>query len=184
MSSVWNVCHWVANVPPSKTSPVAKSVEKRMFSQATTPQTLFEIQTRDVHTPLPSYPPYPPSLLEGLLYITLTLRLLWFCLLAGGNPQPTMSEAFLSNCVFMTYKWFLSSEELLKKFMQRYPWLYESKVGSFFFYHDKNIVLMFVHVKCFVVMIRLLYIPVFTCDCYKIITFLRLLFPLRIDSCC
>lgn len=39
---------------------------------------------------------------------------------AGGNPQPTMSEAFLSNCVFMTYKWFLSSEELLKKFMQRY----------------------------------------------------------------
>ena len=137
-------------------------------------------------TYIPPYPPtpLPPSPLEGLLYITLTLRLLWFCLLAGGNPQPTMSEAFLSNCVFMTYKWFLSSEELLKKFMQRYPWLYESKVGSFFFYHDKNIVLMFVHVKCFVVMIRLLYIPVFTCDCYKIITFLRLLFPLRIDSCC
>ena len=102
--------------------------------------TLFEIQTRDIHTPLPR------SRLEGLLYIMLTLRLISFCLLAGGNPQPTMSEAFLSNCVFMTYKWFLSSEELLKKFMQRYPWLYESKVGSFFFYHDKNIVLMFVHV--------------------------------------
>jgi len=77
--------------------------------------TLFEIQTGNIHTPL------PPSHLEGLLYIKLTLRLILFCLLAGGNPQPTMSEAFLSNCVFMTYKWFLSSEELLKKFMQRYP---------------------------------------------------------------
>ena len=33
-SSVWNFCHWVADVPPRETSPVAKSKEKRMFSQA------------------------------------------------------------------------------------------------------------------------------------------------------
>ena len=33
-SSVWNFCHWVADVPLRKTSPAAKSEEKRMFSQA------------------------------------------------------------------------------------------------------------------------------------------------------
>ena len=33
-SSVWNFCHWVADVPPLETSPAAKSKEKRMFSQA------------------------------------------------------------------------------------------------------------------------------------------------------
>ena len=33
-SSVWNFCHWVADVPPRETSPAAKSEEKRMFSQA------------------------------------------------------------------------------------------------------------------------------------------------------
>ena len=33
-SSVWNFCRWVTDVPPRKTSPVAKSKEKRMFSQA------------------------------------------------------------------------------------------------------------------------------------------------------
>jgi len=36
--------------------------------------------------------------------------------LSGGDvPDP-----FLSNAVFMTHKWFISSEELLRKFMQRY----------------------------------------------------------------
>ena len=33
-SSVWNLCRGVADVPPRETSPAAKSVEKRMFSQA------------------------------------------------------------------------------------------------------------------------------------------------------
>ena len=33
-SSVWNYCHWVADVPPRETSPATKSEEKRMFSQA------------------------------------------------------------------------------------------------------------------------------------------------------
>ena len=33
-SSVWNLCRWVADVPPPETSPAAKSEEKRMFSQA------------------------------------------------------------------------------------------------------------------------------------------------------
>ena len=33
-SSVWNLCPGVADVPPRETSPAAKSVEKRMFSQA------------------------------------------------------------------------------------------------------------------------------------------------------
>ena len=33
-STVWNFCHWVADVPPRETSPAAKSEEKRMFSQA------------------------------------------------------------------------------------------------------------------------------------------------------
>ena len=33
-SSVWNFCHWVADVPPRETSPAAKSEEKLMFSQA------------------------------------------------------------------------------------------------------------------------------------------------------
>ena len=33
-SSVWNFCHWVADVPPCETSPEAKSEEKRMFPQA------------------------------------------------------------------------------------------------------------------------------------------------------
>ena len=33
-SSLWNFCPWVADVPPRKTSPAAKSEEKRMFSQA------------------------------------------------------------------------------------------------------------------------------------------------------
>ena len=33
-SSVWNFCHWVADVPPRETSPAAKSEEKWMFSQA------------------------------------------------------------------------------------------------------------------------------------------------------
>lgn len=31
-----------------------------------------------------------------------------------------VTEPFLSNAVFMTHKWFISSEELLRKFMQRY----------------------------------------------------------------
>ena len=34
-SSVWNFCSWVADVPPLETSLVAKSEEKRMFSQTT-----------------------------------------------------------------------------------------------------------------------------------------------------
>lgn len=34
---------------------------------------------------------------------------------SGDVPEP-----FLSNAVFMTHKWFISSEELLRKFMQRY----------------------------------------------------------------
>ena len=34
-SSVWNFCHRVADIPPRETSPLAKSEEKRMFSQAT-----------------------------------------------------------------------------------------------------------------------------------------------------
>ncbi|KAJ7372876.1 RAS guanyl releasing protein 1 (calcium and DAG-regulated) [Desmophyllum pertusum] len=34
---------------------------------------------------------------------------------SGDVPEP-----ILSNSVFMTYKWFISSEELLRKFMQRY----------------------------------------------------------------
>ena len=34
-SSVWNVCRWVADVPPRETSPAAKSEQKRMFSRAT-----------------------------------------------------------------------------------------------------------------------------------------------------
>ena len=33
-SSVWNFCRWVADVPPRETSPVAKSEDKRMFTQA------------------------------------------------------------------------------------------------------------------------------------------------------
>ena len=33
-SSVWNLCRGVADVPPRETSPAAKSVEKRLFSQA------------------------------------------------------------------------------------------------------------------------------------------------------
>ena len=33
-SSVWNFCRWVADVPPSETSPAAKSKEKRMLLQA------------------------------------------------------------------------------------------------------------------------------------------------------
>ena len=33
-SSVCNICRWVADVPPRKTSPAAKSEEKRMFLQA------------------------------------------------------------------------------------------------------------------------------------------------------
>jgi len=35
---------------------------------------------------------------------------------SGGD----VSVPFLSNAVFMTHKWFISSEELLRKFMQRY----------------------------------------------------------------
>ena len=35
-SSVWNFCHWVADIPLREMPPVVKSVEKRMFSQATT----------------------------------------------------------------------------------------------------------------------------------------------------
>ena len=35
MSSAWNFCRLVADVPPRETSPAAKSEEKRMFSQAT-----------------------------------------------------------------------------------------------------------------------------------------------------
>lgn len=38
----------------------------------------------------------------------------------GGNEQNSTKEPFLSNCVFMTHQWFVSSEELLKKFMERY----------------------------------------------------------------
>ena len=34
-SSVWNFCRWNADVPPREKSSVAKSEEKRMFSQAT-----------------------------------------------------------------------------------------------------------------------------------------------------
>ena len=37
-SSVWNLCRWVADVPPRKTSPAANSEEERMFSQAITSQ--------------------------------------------------------------------------------------------------------------------------------------------------
>ena len=33
-SSVWNFCHWVADVPPRETSPAARSEEKRLFWQA------------------------------------------------------------------------------------------------------------------------------------------------------
>ena len=33
-SSVWNFCHWVADVPPDETSPAARSKEKRLYSQA------------------------------------------------------------------------------------------------------------------------------------------------------
>ena len=39
-SSVWNFCPWVTDVPLHETSPVAKSKEKWMFSQATA-DTLF-----------------------------------------------------------------------------------------------------------------------------------------------
>ena len=38
-SSVWNFCRWVADVPLRGMSPVGKSEEKRMFSQAMTIQT-------------------------------------------------------------------------------------------------------------------------------------------------
>ena len=34
-SSVWNFCHWVADVPPRETSTAARSDEKRLFSQGT-----------------------------------------------------------------------------------------------------------------------------------------------------
>ena len=34
VSSIRNFCHWVANILPCKTSPVARSEEKRLFSQA------------------------------------------------------------------------------------------------------------------------------------------------------
>ena len=34
LSSVWNFCHWVADVPPCETSPAGKSKEKQLFSQA------------------------------------------------------------------------------------------------------------------------------------------------------
>ena len=34
MSSVWNFCRLVADVPPRKTSPAAMNEEKRLFSQA------------------------------------------------------------------------------------------------------------------------------------------------------
>ena len=34
MSSVWNFCRWVADLPPCKTSPAVRSVEKQLFSQA------------------------------------------------------------------------------------------------------------------------------------------------------
>lgn len=37
-----------------------------------------------------------------------------------GQNSSTSMEPFLSNCVFMVHKWFLSSEELLKKLKQRY----------------------------------------------------------------
>ena len=44
------------------------------------------------------------------------MKLLNVILLSGQDvPEP-----FLSNAVFMTHKWFISSEELLRKFMQRY----------------------------------------------------------------
>ena len=33
MSSVWNFCHWVADFPPRKNVPVARSKEKWLFSQ-------------------------------------------------------------------------------------------------------------------------------------------------------
>ena len=36
MSSVWDFCHWVADVPPLETSPAAKSEEKRLFSSRLT----------------------------------------------------------------------------------------------------------------------------------------------------
>ena len=34
MSSVWNFCHWVTDVPRALTFPVARSKEKQLFSQA------------------------------------------------------------------------------------------------------------------------------------------------------
>ena len=37
-SSVWNFRRWVADIPPHKTSPVAKSKEKQLLSQAKTPR--------------------------------------------------------------------------------------------------------------------------------------------------
>ena len=40
-SSVWNLCCWVADVPPCETSPAAKSEEERMFPQARQPVLSF-----------------------------------------------------------------------------------------------------------------------------------------------
>ena len=34
MWSVWNFCRWVSDLPPCKTSPAVRSVEKQLFSQA------------------------------------------------------------------------------------------------------------------------------------------------------
>ena len=41
-SSVWNFCRWNADVPPLEKSSVAKSEEKRMFSQAKEEITVVE----------------------------------------------------------------------------------------------------------------------------------------------
>ena len=43
MSSVWNFCRWVADIPLCETSPAAKREEKRMFLQA-----MFGLSTKKV----------------------------------------------------------------------------------------------------------------------------------------
>ena len=49
-SSVWNFCHWVADVPPRETSPAAKSEEKRMFSQAKRPAKIWNLANAKLQT--------------------------------------------------------------------------------------------------------------------------------------